>query len=154
MLKITTGDAHDRLQHLKRQEFSIGECCQNLINQRPFGSNAFYIFVHARTDDDGTTKRLIWQPRLTRPIPQSNSILFKAYPGTDIVKVIWMIPQRELWGQYEKGKVTENQLVSESIYDFIHHPDKLAQREEDDLSDEQIDLIYRDISLAKKWCMV
>ncbi len=73
-------------------------------------------------------------------------MLFKAYPGTDIIKVIWMIPARELWGQYSKGKVTENKTVSESIETFKNNRNKLGEKEPDDMTDEQIDDIYKEIS--------
>lgn len=146
-MKIDTLETHDRLNHFTKQNFDISECCQNLINQRPFGSKPFYIFAHTRTDDDGVTKRLIWQPRLTRPRPSTNSMLFKAYPGTDIVKVIWMIPAREMWDSYTKGKMLENKTVCESIHDFQYNRKNLEEKEEDDLSDEEVDQIYRDISL-------
>jgi hypothetical protein len=145
-MKVNILDAHDRYKYFTKQQFDIAECCQNLINQRPFGNHPFYIFAHARTDDDGVTKRLIWQPRLTKPKAQTNSMLFKAYPGSDVIKVIWMIPARELWEQFEKGKMTENKTVWESIYNFQHHRDKLEAQEEDDLSDEKIDAIYKEIS--------
>lgn len=145
-MKINRLDAHDRLQHFTKQSFDISECCQDLINKRPFGDHPFYIFAHARTDDDGVTKRLIWQPRLTKPKAQTNSMLFKAYPGTDVIKVIWMIPAPELWGQYAKGLLTENRTVSESIYAFQFARDKLEEKEEDDMTDQQVDNIYREIS--------
>lgn len=145
-MKINRLDAHDRLTHFTKQGFDISECCQDLINQRPYGEHPFYIFAHARTDDDGVTKRLIWQPRLTKPRPQSNSMLFKAYPGTDVIKVMWMIPDRALWGQYGKGLLTENKIVAESIYDFQFNRAKLEAKEDDDLSDEAINAIYREIS--------
>lgn len=146
-MRIDTLETHDRLKHFTKQNFDISECCQNLINQRPFGANPFYIFAHTRTDDDGYTKRLIWQPRLTRPKPATNSMLFKAYPGTDIVKVIWMIPAREMWDQYTMGKMLENKTVCDSIHDFQYDRQKLEMKEEDDLPDEKVDQIYRDISL-------
>lgn len=149
-MKINILDTHDRYQHFIKQSFSISDCCQNLINQRPFGDNPFYIFAHARTDDDGLTKRLIWQPRLTKPKAQTNSMLFKAYPGTDKIKIIWMIPARELWPQYKKDNVTENALVSSSIYDFQYNRDKLEAKEEDDLSDAAILTIYREIKNSSK----
>ncbi len=145
-MKINILDAHDRLDHLVNQDFSISECCQDLINKRPFGNYPFYIFAHTRTDEDGFTKRLIWQPRLTKPKAQSNSMLFKACPGTDMIKVIWMIPASELWEQYEKGLLTENKTVSESIHNFRYNRDKLEAREDDDLTDKQIDAIYTEIS--------
>ncbi|SRR5260221_10956291 len=150
-MKINRLETHDRFQHFTKQEFSIAECCQDIIDKRPFGLHPFYIFAHARTDEDGITKRLIWQPRLTKPKSQSNSMLFKAYPGTDIVKMIWIIPQRELWGQYKQGNITENKIVAESIYDFLHNREKLEQKDPDDLSDEAIDKIYSDICLNTKY---
>jgi len=149
-MKVDRLETHDRYEHFTRQSFSVGECCQHLINQRPFGDHPFYIFAHPRTDDDGVTKRLIWQPRLTKPKAQTNSMLFKAYPGTDIVKVIWMIPMREMWGQYGKGLVCENKTVEDSIRDFMYHREKLELPEEDDLSDAEIDAIYRSIAISKQ----
>ncbi|CAB4164596.1 hypothetical protein UFOVP816_50 [uncultured Caudovirales phage] len=149
-MKVNILDAHDRFQHLKKQSFNIGECCQDLINQRPFGEHPFYIFAHARTADDGVTKRMIWQPRLTKPRAQTNSMLFKAYPGSDNIKIIWMIPERSMWKQYEKGKLTENELVSQSIHDFENNRDKLEAPEEDDLNDRQVSAVYSQIALTIK----
>jgi len=149
-MKLNILDAHDRYQYFTKQSFSIAECCQDLINQKPFGDVPFYIFAHARTEDDGVNKRLIWQPRLTKPKAQSNSMLFKVYPGSDQVKVLWMIPAKELWDQYHKGLVTENRTVVESIDNFMYHREKLEAKEEDDLSDEKIDYIYKQISLSAK----
>jgi len=144
-MKVNILDAHDRLKHLKKNDFDISACCQNLIDQRPFGEHPFYIFAHARTEDNGVDKRLIWQPRLTKPKAQTNSMLFKAYPGSDIVKVIWMIPAREMWEQYQKGNLTEHETVCISIDNFINHRQKLEAKEDDDLEDSQIDSIYREI---------
>lgn len=146
-MKINPLDAHDRLEHFTKQSFDIAECCQDLINQRPFGDHPFYIFAHARTEEDGVTKRLIWQPRLTKPKAQTNSMLFKAYPGTDLIKVIWMIPPRELWGQYAKGKLTENKTISESLHDFQCNRNKLEEKESDDLSEEQMEKVYREVAI-------
>jgi hypothetical protein len=116
----------------------------------PFGNIPFYIFAHTRTDEDGVTKRLIWQPRLSKPEAQTNSMLFKAYPGTDNIKVIWMIPAREMWDQYITGNVTESNIVQNSIRDFRFHKLDLEMKEKDDLTDEQIEQIYRDLSLQAK----
>jgi hypothetical protein len=166
-LKINRLETHDRYEHFTKQSFDISECCQDLINKRPFGDHPFYIFAHSRTlgfdekfklfmsgqyrtMESVPEKTIIWQPRLTKPQAQENSMLFKAYPGTDNVKVIWMIPSRELWDQYAKGKLTENNMVSESIYNFQHHKDLLEKPEEDDLSDKEIDEIYKQISAGTK----
>lgn len=150
MIKINPLDAHDRYKHFTKQSFSISECVQDIINQRPYGNHPFYIFAHSRTDEDGTTKRIIWQPRLTKPTSQTNSMLFRAYPGTDNVKIIWMIPPREMWGSYKKGNVAENELVYQSIQDFKHNKAQLDAPEEDDLSDEEINQIYKEISQQAK----
>lgn len=145
-MKVDILDAHDRYQHFTKQSFDISECCEDLIKKKPFGDHPFYIFAHARTEEDGVTKRLIWQPRLTKPKAQTNSMLFKAYPVTDMIKVIWMIPARELWGQFEYGKMTQNQTVIESIEAFRNNREKLEAKESDDLSDEAINLIYLEIA--------
>jgi hypothetical protein len=172
-MKINRLDAHDRFQYFTKQTSEqsndISECCQNLINQRPFGDHPFYIFAHARTigmDEkfklmltgrykslaEVPEKTLIWQPRLTKPEAQENSMLFKAYPGTDIIKVIWMLPTKELWSTYTKGKMTENKTISESIEMFKTDKKKLEEKEDDDMTDEQIDKVYKEISrdAAKK----
>lgn len=149
-MKLNKLETHERLQHFTKQDFSIADCCQDLINQRPFGNHPFYIFAHTRTDDDGVTKRLIWQPRLTKPKAQSNSMLFKAYPGTDNIKIIWMIPAYELWGQYDEGLMLQNELIVESIWKFTHIKDFLEQKEPDDLEDFQIDDIYKQMAIDAK----
>lgn len=149
-MKINRLDAHDRLISLKKNDFSISECCQDLINKRPFGHHAFYIFAHTRTDDDGVTKRLIWQPRLTKPKAQTNSMLFKAYPGSDNLKVIWVLPVRELWTQFKLGNVTESPIVIKSIDMFENHRSQLEMKEDDDLNDDKIDEIYRSIARGIK----
>jgi hypothetical protein len=146
-MKVNVLDAHDRYLHFTKQSFSIAECCQDLIDKRPFGNRPFYIFAHARTEDNEPgVKRLIWQPRLTKPKAQTNSMLFKAFPGTDTIRVIWMIPDRCMWPQFTKGLVCANQVISQSIHDFQFKRNELEQREEDDLSDEEIDRIYLELS--------
>jgi hypothetical protein len=145
-MNIDRFDAHDRLLEYKKQSLNISECCQRLIDSKPFGEHAFYIFAHCRTADNGYSKRLIWQPRLTKPKAQTNSMLFKVYPGTDIVKVIWMIPPRELFEQYKKGHVTEENITQTSIRLFDEERYVLERKEYDDLEDYQIDDIYRSMS--------
>lgn len=149
-MKIHKLDAHDRLTHFTNQTFDIGECCQDLIDKRPFGDHPFYIFAHTRTEEDGVTKRLIWQPRLTKPRAETNSMLFKGYPGTDMVKVIWMIPAQEVWGQFKKGLLTQNKTVTESIYAYRHNRHLLEMKEDDDLSDTEIDEIYKELSIEAR----
>lgn len=147
-MKLNRLETHDRFVHFTKQQFDIGECCQEVIKNRPseFGDRPFYIFAHPRTDDDGVTQRLIWQPRLTRPKAQTNSMLFKAYPPTDNIKIIWIIPKRELWSNYAKGMICENKTISDSIQDFKNNRNKLEQPDEEDLDDVAVNAIYATIS--------
>lgn len=146
-MKLNRLETHDRYEHFTKQSFDIGECCDNLIKKRPFGEHAFYVFAHTRTDDDGVTKRLIWQPRLTKPNCETNSMCFKIYPMTSEVKIFWILPARELWSQYKKGKMTHNAIVLHSIDDFLNNRSFLDKKEDDDLDDESINAIYRQLSL-------
>lgn len=157
-------ETHDRFQYFKKREFEIGECVQDMMNKKPFADHPFYDFVHARSIEydermklflsgmygrfeDVPSKTLIHQARLTKPVPQDNSILFKCYPGTDNVKVIWIIPDKNLWDQFTKGNITEDSFICESIDLFKYNRDFLAKKEDDDLSDEKINEIYRQISM-------
>lgn len=56
-----------------------------------------------------------------------------------------MIPAPELWDQYTKGKITENETVCESIHLFKTDKAKLEAKEDDDLPDNKIDAIYKEI---------
>jgi hypothetical protein len=149
--KVDRLETHDRLLQFTKesnQSLDISECCQDLINKRPFGEHAFYIFAHSRTMEDGFNQVLIWQPRLTKPKAQTNSMLFKAYPGSDNIKVIWMIPKQELWAQYTKDKMTSNPTVVQSIDDYLNRREELEESEPDDLSDDQIYAIYAHIAAS------
>lgn len=146
-MKINRLDAHDRLGYFTSQSFDIGNSLQQLLNSRPFGDYPFYVFAHARTADDGVTKRLIWQPRLTKPKSQTNSMLFKVDPKSDIVNIIWIIPPREQWYMFKKGTLTENETIANSIHEFEFHREELDKKDPEDFSDEKIDQIYKEISI-------
>jgi hypothetical protein len=147
-MKVDRLETHDRLLEFKKKGMDIAECCQDIIDKRPFGEVPFYIFAHARTDDDGVTKRLIWQPRLTRPKAQTNSMLFRVAPPSDNVEIIWIIPQRELWKQFDEGKMMQNDIILKSIRDFMHNREDLERPAPDDLTDVQIDAIYMNIAMG------
>ncbi len=166
-MKLNRLDTHDRYQYFTSQSNDIGACCQDLINQRPFGDHAFYIFAHKRTlgmderfrlwssgqyksFEEVPSATIVWQPRLTKPKAQENSMLFKGYPGTDNVKIIWIIPERELWQQYGKDKIGASEAISESIEDYKTNKEKLERREEDDLTDKQVNDIYNQIAREAK----
>lgn len=77
-------------------------------------------------------------------------MLFKGYPGTDLVKIIWMIPDRHLWSQFASGNVTDSAIVRESIQKFQYNRTELEQNELDDLTDSEIAAIYTEISRNAK----
>jgi hypothetical protein len=145
-MKINRLETHDRLIEFHKQADYISQGCQDCINNRPeeFGNLPFYIFAHARTHENGSDKRLIWTPRLTRPEAQTNSMLFKVYPP-DIIKIIWMIPDKAMWKQYKKGNVTEHNIVMESIDDYKNRRRKLEAPDPDDLEEEYVNQIYNTI---------
>lgn len=145
-LPVNTLETHDRLIEFKKQSDSISEQVAKIIKERPFGNLPFYIWAHARTADDGFTKRLIWQPRLTKPKSQTNSMLFKVYPEKpDEIYIIWMIPDRSQWDAYNKGKMTESCVVWSSIQAFQYAREVLDAPAPDDLSDERVKKIYEEI---------
>lgn len=164
-MRVNRLEAHDRLLHLKKdQSLNISQGAQDCLQKNKLSirlqerSPYIYIFAHPRTADDGVNKRMYWQPRLTRPTPQTNSYLFRARSHTDIIEICWLLPPQEYWGQSKKGNVTEDELVTWSIHQFQYNFASLATPYEDDLSDNQVRNILKDIgreideeSKMKKW---
>lgn len=152
-MKLNRLETHDRLLHFKQdQALSISQGAEDCL-KRNFLSLALqekspyvYLFAHPRTSDDGVTKRMIWQPRLTKPKAQTNSYLFRAQSKSDVLEVCWLIPPREMWGQYEKGKMFENEYVTWSIDQFTNNRETLEAPEKDDLPDHIIKKYYIDIA--------
>jgi hypothetical protein len=163
------------LEFKKQSDYISQGCLDCIKNRpKEFQNYPFYIFAHARTIEtderiavfnedlrhsllnpnyqrqyqsvgDVPAARFLWQPRLTKPKAQENSMLFKAYPPGDEIKVIWMIPARELWDQYDQGKMIENNVVSESLYNFKVNKEKLEAAESDDLPEWRIKAIQKEI---------
>lgn len=161
----------------KQADYISEGCEECIANRpKEFGNYPFYIFAHKRelgvdervamynsdlqsaivsisylrkyTDlRNVPTARLIWSPRLTKPKAQENSMLFKVYPPGNNIKVIWIIPDKALFGQYNKDDIVENHVVKESIVTFLNNKIKLEHKEEDDLPDHIVDAIYKEISL-------
>ena len=144
-MKINTFEAHDRLQHLQKDQWSIiSQGAEDCLKKNPDSLTIqskcpyIYIFAHPRTADDGVTKRMLWQPRISRPTPQTNSYCFRAISNSDTIEVCWLLPPREMWTQYDKGKVTESDIVAWSIEMFQHHRKTLSDPHPEDLSEEMI----------------
>lgn len=164
-MRINRLETHDRLLQFKGQSEEISQGCQQCIDKRPpeFGDFPFYIFAHKRElgmDErfallvesnsldfsNIPTHRLIWIPRLKKPLAQTNSMLFKYFPLKDLIEVIWIIPEPETWDQFTKGKMIENSIVCESIHKFKTDKSKLEDDDPDDMSDELAKHIYNSIA--------
>jgi hypothetical protein len=143
-MKVNLLETHDRLKHLKKEQsiniFHGAEDCLKHNEDSLFfqdHSPYVYLFAHPRTEDNGSTKVMYWQPRLWKPKAQSNSFLFRAISKTDIIEVCWLIPAEELWQQYLLGNITEHELVLWSIGQYCHNRGHLEKDHPDDLSNEQ-----------------
>lgn len=148
VMKLNVLDSHDRLLEIRKTEsrkISEGaeECMKSklsLVLQEY--SPYIYLYAHARTTDDGSKKRIIWQPRLTRPYPEPNSFLFRGISKSDIVEKCWIIPSQDTWGQNKKGNITEDTFVQWSIDQFKNNREEMSKPDPRDLSDDQIRIIY------------
>lgn len=152
-MKLNRLETHDRLIHLKKdQAININQGAEDCLkkNRLSIGlqqySSYIYLFAHPRTADDGVTKKMYWQPRLTKPKPETNSYLFRAISHTDNMEICWLLPPRETWKQYQKGNITEHEWVLWSIDQYINNRYKLGQAFNDDLSDELCKEIYRKVA--------
>lgn len=148
-MKLNRLETHDRLNHFKEdQSLNIFKGAEECLkkNRLSIGLQQYspyiYIFAHPRTADDGVTKRMIWQPRLTKPKAQTNSYLFRVLSNSDELEVCWLLPPREMWKQYEQNMVTEHELVLWSINQFCNHRNILEMADKEDLNDERVRQIY------------
>ena len=151
-MKINRLETHDRLQHfVKDQSINIFQGAEDCLKKNPDSlaiqekSPYIYLFAHPRTTDDGLNKRMLWQPRLSIPEAQTNSYLFRAISNTDIIEIVWLIPPKEMWKQFDKGLVTESNEVAWSIEMFRHKRKKLEKPHPDDMPEEIARLILKAI---------
>ena len=156
-MKLNRLETHDRLLHFKQdQAQNIFQGAEDCLKRNSLSlalqerSPYVYIFAHPRTHDDGVTKVMYWQPRLTKPEAQTNSYLFRAISHSDIMQICWLIPPTELWPQYEKGKVTQHETVIWSIDQFRTNKKNLEQKDPEDLPEERIKNIYQHIHIKNE----
>jgi hypothetical protein len=93
--------------------------------------------IYQSIEEVPTTKAL-WQPRLMKPRAQTNSYLFRVISNTDLVEIVWLLPPREMWDQYQMGKMTESKDVVTSIMNFLHAREALEMPHEEDWSEDRI----------------
>lgn len=157
-MKINRLETHDRLEHFKKdQSINIFQGAEDCLKKNKLSialqdrSPYIYIFAHPRTADDGVTKVMYWQPRLTKPEAQTNSYLFRAASKTDILEVCWLLPPIEMWPQYQKGNVTEHDMVFWSINQYKENKKRLEMEEPDDISQERGCEIYKQVMIDLKY---
>jgi hypothetical protein len=176
-MKINRLDAHDRLQHLLASEDQINKGVQDCIKNRPdeFGTHPFYIFAHKRTIamderiatyqtdfhdhltygtpqryktfDEVPSHRMLWQPRLSKPLAQTNSMLFRIDPKREGIEICWILPDDEMFDAYEKGKMTEQEIVQYSIHLYKTDRKRLEQPFPDDVDEATGAAIYKAIAI-------
>jgi hypothetical protein len=153
-MKIDRLEAHDRLQYfIEDQHKTIWKGADDCLKKNADSlkiqdkCHYVYLFAHPRTCDDGVNKRLLWQPRLTKPKAQTNSYLFRAKSHTDEVEICWLLPPREHWSQYDQGNVCESNWCAWSINQFKFNRKDLEKSFPDDLTEEQAMQIFKSILL-------
>ncbi|SRR5258708_2751241 len=151
-MKIQRLEAHDRLQFLKKdQSYNIFQGAEDCLKKNSLSialqekSSYIYIFAHPRTAEDGVTKIMYWQPRLSKPKPQSNSYLFRAKSKSDQINICWLLPPREQWDEYITGKVTEDNLTNWSINQFRFNLTELERSDPEDMSEDRAKKILSEV---------
>ncbi len=152
-MKINRLETHDRYKYLlEDQAVNIFQGAEDCLKKNPLSlaiqdlSPYIYLFAHPRTStDDGVTKVMYWNPRLSIPEAQTNSYLFRALSKTDIIEVVWLIPPKEQWGQYKKENVTADTTVEWCIEMYKTNKKELEKPHPDDLPEEKAKLILKKV---------
>ena len=152
-MKLNRLETHDRLEYLiKDQSSSVQQGAEDCLKKNPYSlrlqahSPYVYLYAHARTHDNGVDKVLYWAPRLSKPPCEPNSYLFRAHSHSDVIEIMWMLPQQEMWSQYKMGNVTENGTVLWSINQYRVNKVELEKPEPKDLPEEKCKMILLDIA--------
>lgn len=177
-MKVDRLETHDRQLEFMKIAQMIDQGIQDCKNNVPDTIKVpFYIFVHKRTVgmdekvsiwmeqlkyplrhrqfksfDQIPEMRIIYCPYPRRPKPQSNSWLVRVQKGSDKIEVIWIIPQEELWGQFGKGLLFENEVICKSIELFRTNPIAL-EFDPNELTIDQVDdfrMKIKEAAQAKK----
>lgn len=166
IMQIDTLETHDRFLEFQKQAQIVSQGVQDCINGLPDTiTEPFYVFGHPRSlgmDEKfdimmrtGTldpkqipSTRMVWIPMPRKPKAVLNSYLFRARKGTDIIRIIWILPPREIWSNFEPGKMTQNENVYISINNYKHARSMLEAPEPDDLTEAQVDEFREKIKQA------
>ena len=139
-MRLNRLEAHDRLEYLhKDQSETVAQGASDCMLRNPWSLKLqskcpyIYIFAFAKTADDGVNRKLIWQPRLSKPEAQDNSFLFRALSHTDLLEIIWDIPAESMWTQYKKGNITECEFALSCIGLYKSNKAELEKPHPEDL---------------------
>jgi len=143
---LTKNEALDSTQHWKENsEADWVRTLQDLIQKKPFGDHKFYVFMFVkRVDDYSGIKKMYMQPRLTKPEPVPGTTLLQVDPeNPGDAKMIWTLPNENSFGLYGEGKMFGDPFVYECVQKYLHNPRALMQKEEGELSENEILEIYK-----------
>lgn len=151
-MKVERLETHDRLLHVKKdQALNVSKGAEDCLKTNKLSlklqerSPYIYVFAHPRTSDDGRTKVMFWQPRLTKPQAQTNSYLFRAKSNSDLLEVIWLLPPEDMWEQYKLGNMTEHEIVLWSVQMYTMNREHLEKKDPQDLDEKKAENIYREV---------
>jgi hypothetical protein len=71
--------------------------------------------------------RIVWVPKIIKPVPTSNSYLFLCRKNSDVHQIIWILPRKALWEQYKPGMVAFNDNIYISIMNYTHRYKEMCQ---------------------------
>ena len=167
-MKIDRLETHDRLKQFQSEWEALSQGVEDCIYNVPDEVKCpFYVWGHSRQInldekfdlffkggfkymEEVPSERMIWMPRITKPLAEPNSYLFRARKGTDLVEIIWLLPKRELWEQFEPGKMTYNEDVWNSIQNYKHARAEL-EMPDSDITLEEINEFKRIIRMTAEW---
>lgn len=167
--KLDKLETHDRLLQYQKQADTIGIEVQKCIDNVPDDIKyPFYVWGHARqvaiderfglfmtgefpSFEEVPSERILWIPRCEKPDCTPNSYLFRAFKGSDIVEIVWILPKLELWEQFAPGKMTHNQDVWTSILNFKYHRKELEYPQDGDMNEKERDEFRRIIRETAWW---
>jgi hypothetical protein len=143
---LSKGEALDTTQNWRENsEHDWVANLHDLIKKRPFGDHKFYVFMFVkRVNDYSGIKKMYMQPRLTKPEPLPGTTLLQVDPNDPgTAKMIWTLPNENNFLMYDKGKMFADEFVHGCIQKYLHNPRALMQREEGELSENEIREIYK-----------
>lgn len=130
-----------------KDNFSRDYCSmiQKIIWSDPFDGRKFYIHqVVKNMNSQQGLKKMIHHARLTKPEPTPGSTLLRADPrDPETVTILWTLPEEEAFGLFQQGKACADPFVYECIQKYLHDSKALMCKEEGDISDREIQEIYR-----------